>query len=201
MNVRLNLDLSFIAGVWFNNQLLMNQYLVNCNLITNTEEPGDVTIAVDRLRWWISNVAQNSIFIQNTETDKQQQFWGAQMNLVILPEVPTDQIIGMMLYSKLNAITEKKVLVADIQIASMLSDGMRYIFDDTDDYGVFLDDGWWNDADPIWWNKEMISSKDEDGTLKLNPVIHWKDVQLHWTADEVKEGNVVVHDFKKDDKR
>jgi len=201
MNVRLNLDLSFIAGVWFNNQLLMNQYLVNCNLITNTEEPGDVTIAVDRLRWWISNVAQNSIFIQNTETDKQQQFWGAQMNLVILPEVPTDQIIGMMLYSKLNAITEKKVLVADIQIASMLSDGMRYIFDDTDDYGVFLDDGWWNDADPIWWNKELISSKDEDGTLKLNPVIHWKDVQLHWTADEVKEGNVVVHDFKKDDKR
>lgn len=201
MNVRLNLDLSFIAGVWFNNQLLMNQYLVNCNLITNTEEPGDVTIAVDRLRWWISNVAQNSIFIQNTETDKQQQFWGAQMNLVILPEVPTDQIIGMMLYSKLNAITEKKVLVADIQIASMLSDGMRYIFDDTDDYGVFLDDGWWNDADPIWWNKELINSKDEDGTLKLNPVIHWKDVQLHWTADEVKEGNVVVHDFKKDDKR
>lgn len=199
MNVRLNLDLSFTAGVWFDNQFLMNQYLVNCNLITNTEEPDDVTIAVDRLRWWISNVAQNSVFIQNTETDKQQQFWGAQMNLIILPEVPTDQVIGMMLYSKLNAITEKKVLVADIQVTSMLSDGMRYIFDETDEYGVFLDDGWWNESEAVWWNKELVSQKDENGILKMNPTIHWKDVQLHWTADEVEAGNVVVGKFKKDD--
>lgn len=199
MNVRLNVDLSFTAGVWFNKQFHMNQYLVNCNLITNTEEADDVPIAVDRLRWWCQNVLQNSIFVQKTETEKCQQFWASQMNLIILPEVPTDQIIGMMLYSKLNAITEKKVIVADIQVTSMLSDGVRYIFDETDDYGVFTEDGWWNEPEAIWWNKDIIPQKDENGALKLNPTIHWKDVELHWVADEVEHGNVVVGNFKKDD--
>lgn len=199
MNIRLNVDLNFTAGVWYDNQFYMNQYLVNCNLITNTREAEDVTIAVDRLRWFSANVLQNSIFIQNTETDKQQQYWGAQMNLIILPEQPTDQIIGMMLYSKLNAITEKKVIVADIQVTSMLSDGMRYIFDDTDDYGVFTEDGWWNESEAIWWNKDILTNKEADGTLKMNPTIHWKDVNLHWTADDIEEGNVVVGNFKKDD--
>jgi len=199
MNIRLNVDLNFTAGVWYDNQFYMNQYLVNCNLITNTLEAEDVTIAVDRLRWFSANVLQNSIFIQNKETEKQQQYWGAQMNLIILPEQPTDQIIGMMLYSKLNAIAEKKVIVADIQVTSMLSDGMRYIFDDTDDYGVFTEDGWWNESEAIWWNKDILSNKEADGTLKMNPTIHWKDVNLHWTADGIEEGNVVVGKFKKDD--
>lgn len=199
MNIRLNVDLNFTAGVWYDKSFYMNQYLVNCNLITNTLEAEDVTIAVDRLRWFCANVLQNSILIQNTETEKQQQYWGAQMNLIILPEVPTDQIIGMMLYSKLNAITEKKVIVADIQVTSMLSDGMRYIFDDTDDYGVFTEDGWWNESEAIWWNKDILTNKEADGTLKMNPTIHWKDVNLHWTADDIESGNVVVGNFKKDD--
>ena len=40
----------------------------------------------------------------------------------------------------------------------------------------------------------------EDGTVKMQPMVHWKDIDLQW-KDELLEGdgNVVVGNFKKDD--
>ena len=199
MNIRLNLDLSFSAGVWYNNQLQLNNYIVNLNVVTNTYNVTDTQIAVDRMRWWVENILQNSIFIKNTEVDQQTKLWNAGVNLVVLPEEASDQIVAMMLYSKLNAICEGNLIVADLQLSSALSDGIRYIFDETDNYGPFVEDGWWNEPEVIWVDKNMVKKGNKDGVLKLNTMLFWKDINLQWDAEVPQEDNIVVGKFKKDD--
>lgn len=199
MDIRLNLDLNFTAGLWHVNQFYMNNYSVNVNVVTNTIEAEDAQVAVERLRWFSYNVLNNSFFVQKEEVDRQQQLWANGMNVLVLPEVPTDQIIGMMLYTKLNAISDDKIVITDIQITSGLSDGVRYIFAEDDNYLVFEDDNWWNDPEIIWFDKSIFNSS-EDGTVKMRPMVQWKDVDLQWKDETVdSDGNVVVGNFKKDD--
>ena len=200
MDVRLNLDLNFTAGLWNEDQFYMNNYLVNINLVTNSLEPEDAQVAVERLRWFAHNVLNHSFFVKQDELDRQHQLWANGLNVVVLPEHPTDQIVGMMLYTKLNAITDNKVIITDIQIASSMSDGVRYVFAEDDNYGIFGEDNWWNDKEIIWFDKTILKEPIEDGTVKMQPIAHWQDVDLHWKEETPSgDGNVVVGNFKKDD--
>ena len=199
MDIRLNLDLNFTAGLWHEGQFYMNNYLVNLNIVTNTIEAEDAQVAVERMRWFSYNVLNNSFFVKADEVERQQQLWANGMNVLVLPEVPTDQVIGMMLYTKLNAIADDKIIITDIQITSGLSDGMRYIFAEDDDYRLYSDENWWNDPEIIWFDKNIFKAT-EDGTVKMQPMVHWKDVDLQWKDEQVEgDGNVVVGNFKKDD--
>lgn len=71
MDIRLNLDLNFTAGLWHENLFYMNNYMVNCNIVTNTLEAEDAQVAVERLRWFSYNVLNNSFFVKNTELERQ----------------------------------------------------------------------------------------------------------------------------------
>lgn len=200
MDVRLNLDLNFSACVYYNKQFHVNNILANITVVTNTIVAEDTQIAVERLRWWVANILQDSVFINRDDTEKMGQFWGAGLNVIALPAEATDQTITMLLYSKLNAIAEGKILVVDVQLTSGLSDGVRFIYDETDDYGPFTKDEWWNYPGVDWFTKEVL--KDQDGILHIKQLPSWEDINLHWSEeDETEKGNIVEVDFKKDDKR
>ena len=202
MNVRLNLDLNFSACIWYNKQFQVNSFLANVTLVTNTLEAEDTSIAIERCRWWSENILTNSVLIHRDNEEKMQEFWGAGLNVVSLPAEPTDQTVAMLLYSKLNAICESKIVILDIQMTSQLGNGVRFIYDDTDDYGPFTKDEWWNSAGVDWFNQDIL--KDKDGTLRMKQLPSWHDVNLHWVdadadSDEEKD-NIVEVDFKHDDK-
>jgi len=104
-----------------------------------------------------------------------------------------------MLYTKFNAICDDKIVVTDIQLASALSDGVRYIFAEDDNYSLFETEDWWNDTDIRWFDKSVMKSQ-EANTVKMQPVVSWHDVDLQWKDDTPNgSGNVVIADFKKDD--
>ena len=48
MNVRLQYDLDFLAGVYYEDQLQMNRYTVSLNLLTKTKDSVSTNIALDR---------------------------------------------------------------------------------------------------------------------------------------------------------
>lgn len=200
MDIRLNLDINFTGGLWIDNIFHMNTYSANLNLVTATLIPEDAQVAVERLRWYSYNILNNSVFVKDVETERQQKLWDCGLNVLVLPETPTDQIVGMLLYTKLNAITEEKLIVSDLQITSALSDGVRYQFDDEDNYHIFGDDGWWYDPDIVWFDKNIFKETDKN-VMKIKPLMHWKDVDLHWVEDELptSDENIVVGNFKKDD--
>ena len=65
--IRLNFDLNFQAGIWYGKQLMLSNYVVNANVLTNTKKPVDNDTAVERMRWFVNNVFHCSVFIEDED--------------------------------------------------------------------------------------------------------------------------------------
>jgi hypothetical protein len=50
MNVRLQYDLDFLAGIYYDDRLQMNSYSVSMSLLTKTTDAVNTNIAMDRLK-------------------------------------------------------------------------------------------------------------------------------------------------------
>ena len=196
MNVRLQYNLEFLGAVYFNDRLQLNQYKVNLNLVTNTVDRAHIEIAMDRLKAFVRGELADAVFINQSYADLAEVMTLMGMNVVTLPEDPVDQIIGMMLFHKLNAIMENNMLVVALDIASELGDEVWYQYDVEDSYGPFSAEGWWHDPS-AQHNNVKIDSVD------IKPDV-WAEYGLNWSdsvdkTDE-KAHTVVYANFQKNEK-
>ncbi len=63
MNVRLQYDLDFAAGIYYENSLQINQYTVSLNMTTGTADPVQTNIAMDRLKCFVWSELEHTVFI------------------------------------------------------------------------------------------------------------------------------------------
>jgi hypothetical protein len=121
------------------------------------------------------------------------------MNVVALPEEPVDQIIGMMLYYKINAVMEGRMVLTGIDINSSMGSEVWYCHDEEDDPGPFVTQGWWhsNASAPIM----AISDTEDRKTVKVTST-GWHDLDLDWPEQlmPVDQPNTVVYaNFARDE--
>ena len=69
MNVKLQYDLEFMAGVYFENQLQMNSYSINLQLLTNTTDAASTNVAMERLKCFVYYDLGNAVFIHQKEQE------------------------------------------------------------------------------------------------------------------------------------
>lgn len=197
MNVRLKDELFFTAGVYYNDQLLMNNYQVRVNMITNSSDGGYVNVARDRVLWFLRGALQSSIFIKDDNQKKWEDFTQVGLTVTTFPEEPVDQIVGLMLYCKLNAIMEKHITVTDIEISSEIGDGCWYPHSQLESVGPFDKDGWWNSSDPTQANRPANKNK---RVVKLYNSTNWHDLELSWPTDNQDiSNNVLITPFFNND--
>jgi hypothetical protein len=189
MNVRLQYDLEFLGGIYFEEQLQMNRYSVSLNLVTGTSDPADTNIAMDRVKAFVFGELEHSVFMNATQRERAELMHMMGINITTLPEEPVDQIIGMMLYYKLNAIMEGRMIVRSLDISSILGDSVWYQHDDEDPSGPFAQDGWWHDA-TVRHNSIDLSESDAN-VVKVVPNA-WTEYGLAWPGDMPETGNTVV---------
>lgn len=193
MNVRLKDELFFTAGVYYDNQLLMNNYQVRVNMTTNSSDSRYVNVARDRMLWFLRGALQSSIFIKSENQTKWEEFAQVGLTVTTFPEEPVDQIVGLMLYCKLNAIVEKHITVTDIEISSEIGDGCWYPHSQNESVGPFNTDGWWNSGDPT--QSDRLANKNKR-VVKLYNSTNWHDLELSWPADDEDiSDNVVIKSF------
>lgn len=144
MNVRLQYDIEFLAGIYYDDQLQMNSYNASLSLVTRTKDAKSTNVAMDRLKAFVYGEMESTIFINQAyrERAEMMQIMGA--NVTTLPEEPVDQIVGMMLYYKLNAIMEGRMEIVQLDISSKLGDGVWYMHGEDDLPGPFAQDSWWH---------------------------------------------------------
>lgn len=193
MNVRLQYDLEFLGGIYFEEQLQMNQYSVSLNLLTGTKDPADTNIAMDRLKAFVFGELEHTVFMNGTQRERAELMHMMGINVTTLPEEPVDQIVGMMLYYKLNAIMEGRMVVQSLDISSSLGDKVWYQHDEEDPAGPFAQEGWWHDATV---NHNVVDFADVDANvLKVVPNA-WADYGLLWPNEQSlassEAGNTVV---------
>jgi hypothetical protein len=201
MNVRLRYSTVFTAGIFYADQMRMNNYQVKLHLTTNSEEGDDHNIALDRIKYLIHNQLNSTVFINSAEAEQCRLFASAGINVTTLPEDPLDQVIGIMLYCKLNAILESRMIVNDVEICSELGENIVYLHNDQDAQGPFADAGWWSESDAVHCDLTLF---DNEKTVALHHIgAGWRDLGLNWDESVIininNDNKVVFADFAKDE--
>ena len=101
MNVRLQYPTTFTAGIFYAEELRMNNYRVNLHLTTGEATGDEHNVALDRVKYFLHNQISNSVFINKENLSSCQALTGAGIRITTVPEEPVDQVIGIMLYCKL----------------------------------------------------------------------------------------------------
>jgi hypothetical protein len=197
MNARLKKSFGFYTGTVFEDRFMVNHFNVELNLVTVSGDNAEQNIAYERMKYWIFRVMDDSILIEN-DSSKLQQYLDTGARLLVLPDEPVDQIVGIMLYLKLNAIMENRMVVTDVEIWSTQGDSMSYIHSHGENVGPGLaQNGWWLDPKPTW---HAGRPRGDGKIVSLDRVPEWKDFGLDWDQDkdDGKE-SVVFANFARDE--
>lgn len=189
MNVRLQYDLEFLGGIYYQDLLQLNQYHVSLSLTTQTKNPADTNIAMDRLKCFVLGELESTVFINQSLQERGELMSMMGINITTLPEEPVDQIIGIMLFHKLNAIMEGRMTVDSLDISSSLGDSVWYQHDNEDAPGPFAQTGWWHDPGP---SHSSLPAADVDNVVKITDN-QWREYGLEWPEETAEHsGNTVV---------
>lgn len=197
MNVRLNHVMHFTAGVYYGGEMRMNNYSLRVWMNTNTYDAESHNVAFERIKYFVYNQIDSSIFVNSEHKEICQKYADAGIRVTTLPGEPVDQIIGIMLYYKLNAITENRMIILETEISSAMGDNMVYLHGDNENTNIKDRPEWWESADLTHCDWNLL---DSDKVVTMHQSSVWRDLDLAWSdmPAEDNSGNVVVFaDFKR----
>jgi len=199
MNVRLQYDLDFLAGVYYEDQLQMNRYTVSLNLLTKTKDSASTNIALDRAKAFVHGALESSVFINQANQERAEMMQLMGIRVTTLPEEPVDQIIGMMLYYKLNAVMEERMVVTSLDLSSTLGDSVWYQHDEEDLSGPFAGEGWWHQAS---MQHESVEHESAPGNIVKVMSTGWYELNLEWPENTAlaSDNTVVFANFPRNEK-
>jgi hypothetical protein len=199
MNVRLRHDMNFTAGVYWDGATRMNNYSLTLWMTTACSDSADQNTAFERIKYFVYSALDSTIFI-NSEHDNQCQLLArAGLDITTMPGEPVDQLIGLMLYYKLNAVVEGRMIIEETELASTLGEGIAYLHAAHEQTTIPAQPDWWQAADPMHCDPALV---DTDKVLNLPQATLWRDLDLAWSIPDTTQdiGNTVVFaDFKKSD--
>jgi hypothetical protein len=199
MNVKIGYTLQLTAGIWWDERLIMNTYSVTFKMLTVSTDHENQNIALDRLRYMADQCFTDTVFVYQKHRDQIARLRAAGISVTEVPEEPVDQIIGMMLFAKMNAVMEDQISVKTVLISSRVGDDVIYEHNDTEDIAPFNDEGWWLDPEPT--HDVPPVDIDSDSVFVMPSSKLWREVGLDWNSSErdiTAENILVFAEFKND---
>lgn len=186
MATRIEREFAFQAAVHFEGNFLMTVYELVLGMEVDTASIKEQNIAMDRITYFLHECLSNSVFVEATDKKAIEKYLQADIKVATLPEEPYDQIITILLLSKLNAITEGKLHVNNISLRSGLSDDVRFLYSiyEIENTGnPFRNKGWW--CDPSTLISDVNKSNKKDKIVRLiKQHCDWAGVGLDWEQKE-----------------
>jgi hypothetical protein len=188
----------FTAGVYYGGEMLMNHYNLILHMTTNSSNAVNHNVAFERIKHFVYQCLDSTIFIDVAQEQQCEKFIEAGLSITTVPGDPVDQLIGLMLYYKLNAIMEDRIIVDETEISSILGENMVYLHSDNEITDVEIIPEWWTSAEPV--HNEYTTTETEK-IVSMSSSIAWKELELAWPVEDSlsvgKTGNTVVFaDFK-----
>lgn len=181
MNVQLDYESNFSAVIVNSNKIYPNTFRYKLTLITNSDDEAIQNIAFDRVKFLLTEVFYNSIILN--KSNPHYEFFQTLMpgRIVTLPHEPYDQIIGLALFSKINAIMNDHIVLVELSISSIAGGDLWYNIDSEDSLDIFKDDPRVK-SKKAWWLREDIQTCDDSG--QVNEQLSWADLALSWDNSE-----------------
>ena len=198
MTARIHKSFELLAGLHFNGKYYVNQYLVDATFTVDTDSISEQNIAMERIKFFLHECLEHSVFVNQTDIETIEKYTKAGMNVSTLPEDPYDQIIGIMLMTKLNSITEGRLTIIDLAIESSMSDGVSCCMSEDESLGPFYEKGWWNEPSQ---RINDITEKNKKVVKLSKSKTEWQDVYLDWEEKaNTTPAEIVFASFDKTDK-
>lgn len=185
MSTIIKRDFEFSTGVHFEDNYLINSFFVVLTMAVETESIREQNVALDRIKYFLYECLENSVMVAEAEKKVIEKYMAAGMKICTLPEEPYDQIILLTLANKINAITEGRLVLLDIELKSSLSDEVTFVYDFetilmTNPYKK----GWWMDSTTNISDIKCTNKKEK--IVKLIKSSDWGNVQLDWAEKVTK---------------
>lgn len=195
MTARITKDFNFVGGVYYENDIYMNVYDVNVHFNVESSNIAEQNIALDRIKYFFYSL-EHHVFINEQNSDICEKLTAANIKVCPIPEEPYDQIIAIMLLTKINSITDGRLIADDISLTSRMSDGVYCLHGLEENAGPFNLKGWWNENSPKITNS--INFTKTKKVVKLNKVqYNWDDLNLGYTKkDELNPTEIVFASFE-----
>jgi phage gp46-like protein len=191
MNTRIERDFEFQAAVYFEDKFLMNTYTLSLSMLVATDSIREQNVAMDRMTCLLTECLESCVFIKSSEKKVIDKYVAAGLKVSTLPEEPYDQIISMLLLIKLNAITEKRLIITDARLTSKLSDGVSFCYDNEDVYGPFEEMGWWHESGTAISDLHKTQNKKDKIVKLVNKANDWAEYSLQWQEKSTKASEIV----------
>jgi hypothetical protein len=189
MNVRLNYDFDFTAGIWMDGELRYNRYKIGMHMVTGTENSFNQSTAMERIRYFLGKVSR-SVFINSENIEIIEKLIDIGIPVITLPGDPYDQFVELALFRKFNAITEGNIIVTDIELASLFGDYINYLHCDEEDDGPFAMESWWSKSTLEQFDKKLLHKG--KNVVKITRYPDWNEVDLGWESEQDDEYEYVV---------
>ncbi len=178
MNVRIKSNFTIFSNIFYNDHLQANRYEISVEFLTKSENPDHYNIAIDRAVYFIQAVCDNAIFVDENTIFVYPEIDNMGCDVVVLPEEPSDQIIGLMLYCKLNAIMEGVIQVTDVAIKSHVGGEYEYLHNENELIGPFEEEGWWHESVASIRDSEQLTEEQQEVYFETLP--KWEILGLDW---------------------
>ena len=185
MTTRIEREFSFQAGVYFQEEFLMNVYTMTLYMEVETESIREQNVAMERIKYFLNECLENSIFVQDTEQKIIEKYNTCGFKVCTVPEEPYDQIITLLLLVKLNSITEGRLIITDITLGSRISDKVRFNCDIESPRGPLEASGWWTDSSTSMSDIKKTLKKDKVVKLIKTPSTDWAEFNLVWKEKDI----------------
>jgi len=177
MTAKIEKDFTFETAVHMDDKFFINSYWMTVRMLVNTESQHEQNIAIERLNYFLTECVENSVFVNSKDDKAIEKYTMADIKVLTLPEDPFDQIVGIVLMAKLNAILEEKLYITDITFFSKLTAGIKF-HSPVEEIEEFSGKHWWND--PTLSTKEPKSNKKKDKIVRLFDSDDWAETGLVW---------------------
>ena len=192
MTTRIEREFSFQAGVYFQEEFLMNLYTLNLYMEVETESIREQNVAMERIKYFLNECLENSIFVQDTELKIIEKYNTCGFKVCTVPEEPYDQIITLLILTKLNSITEGRLVITDVTLGSRMSDEVKFICDIESPLGPLESPGWWMDSDTSISSPKKSLKKDKIVKLIKTPSTEWAEFNLIWKEKDVSSKSEIL---------
>lgn len=172
--------------------LLPNDYTVTVEFDTKGDSGHEQWLSFERMRTFVTECMDTCIFAHVDNPLIPKLHASLKTNIVTLFEEPIDMVIGMVLMSKLAAISEDRMLIFTVSISSKLGDDVINKIEAED---MLIADTMTNSkvkqltGNPPWWFRSDAGCTDIILTSKKKVVVKhdqvtWESMQLGWDQPE-----------------
>jgi hypothetical protein len=195
--IRLEKLLTWNSCITYDEGHVINEYVATIGFHNESENEQQQSLAYQRLKWWIYDVMQGALII-NEEDPLLEMYRSTRQQVLAVPGDPVDHLVTMMLYLKLNAIMEGRLIIDEIKLSSEQGDHVCYLHSNEEDGIVFDTQGWWVDPRPIWQTRAANAIL--DNVVSLDRPCEWADLGLGWDQSQ-RQSQVVYADFGRNEKK